>query len=168
MAPEEIQLEVSEEVKNLCRERGIRIEQIEQVIQHAEAAGDKLHQSGTDRYLAKLKISEPTFYTEYSTKEGGYIVHTAYWHYSELSAESKAEESDTEVQPMVEQDKIMADKWYCFKCKERMGEEAVGLSYAGVGGGQVGIKCPKCEAAYILEQTVLEVVRKNEDEVDEK
>lgn len=81
---EEIRLEMNEQVRELIEERGIREEEVRQVIEHAEATGDKLYSQGTGRYLAKLRISEATFYIEYSIEEERYIVHTGYTHQSEI------------------------------------------------------------------------------------
>ena len=59
-------------------------------------------------------------------------------------------------------------EWYCFKCKEKMEEADITLSYVEVEGSHEGIKCPKCGTAYLLEQIVLDKVRSAEDEIDSK
>ena len=168
MTLEEMQLEMSEEVSKLCEERAVSEEEIKQVIQHGETTEEKLYQPETDRYLAKLMMKEPTYYVDYSIKEGKYIVNAAYWHYSAFVAKDEVEEIPEEVTPMAEEDKPMVEKWHCFKCKEKMEEATIVVDYMDIKGGQVGIECPKCGAAYIPEQTVVGAMRNNEDELDAK
>lgn len=59
-------------------------------------------------------------------------------------------------------------EWYCFKCKEKMVEAEVEIEYLSFPGTAMGIKCPKCGAAYLLEQRVVEEVRQKEDEIEAK
>ena len=85
MSYETVELRQSEEVKGALESRHILDEEIKMVIHNAETKGDKLYQPGEDRYLAKMKISNVTFYVEYSIAEDkAYVVHTAYCHKAEL------------------------------------------------------------------------------------
>ena len=59
-------------------------------------------------------------------------------------------------------------QWRCFKCQEDMVEAMVKLEFAGLEGSVEGISCPKCEAKYLLEETVMEKVREAEGEVSVK
>ena len=59
-------------------------------------------------------------------------------------------------------------EWYCFKCKEKMLEGDVTVSYMEVIHFVEGLKCPKCKAAYLTEETAVEVVAKGEEEVEAK
>jgi glutamate synthase (NADPH/NADH) small chain len=81
-----MEIEISNEVKDLIEKRGVREEDIREVIQYAETTGEKLYQPGTNRYLAKLRISEATFYVEYQYfgESGKYVVDTSYLHKSEI------------------------------------------------------------------------------------
>jgi glutamate synthase (NADPH/NADH) small chain len=79
-----MEIEIDNEVKELIEKRGIRVEDIREVVQHAETAGRKLFQLGKDRYLGKLRISEATFYVEYSIESGKWKVYSAYLHRSEI------------------------------------------------------------------------------------
>ncbi len=74
----------SDPVASLLEERHILDEDIIQVIQTAEETGEKLYQPDGDRYLAKLRISEATFYVEYSINDEKYTVHSGYFHRSEI------------------------------------------------------------------------------------
>jgi len=83
---QQVELEVSEQVRELLESRHILDDEVKLVIHNAEGSGEKLYQPGTDRYLAKLRIGNATFYVEYSAMgRGSYIVHTAYSHRSEFA-----------------------------------------------------------------------------------
>jgi hypothetical protein len=84
MSWEEIKLQVGDEVKKLLGDRHILEDDVKQVIHHAETEGDKLYQRDENRYLAKLRIGQATFYVEYSIGEGNYIVRSAYAHRAEI------------------------------------------------------------------------------------
>ena len=82
---EQVQFEVSDEVRQLLESRHILDDEIRMVIRNAETNGEKLYDPQTNKFLAKLRIGNATFYVEYSvTEEGSYVVHTAYSHRSEL------------------------------------------------------------------------------------
>ena len=79
----ETRLEISGEVREVLESRGIRDEDVMQVIQNAEEKGEKLYRE--DRYLTKHVIGEGTFYVEYSIAgEQTYVVHTAYSHRAKI------------------------------------------------------------------------------------
>jgi hypothetical protein len=88
MSPQEyeaIKLQKSEEVSEILESRHILDDEVKMVIHNAESKGEKLYQAETERFLAKLKIADVTFYVEYSLAgERTYIVHTAYSHRAEL------------------------------------------------------------------------------------
>ena len=60
------------------------------------------------------------------------------------------------------------EQWYCFKCKEKMVEEDIWMAYLEIVRTVPGLKCPKCNAAYLTEETAVEVVGKGEDDIDLK
>lgn len=59
-------------------------------------------------------------------------------------------------------------QWRCFKCHEDMVETIVELEFSGVEGEAEGIKCPKCEMKYLLEETVVNKVFPAEAELSYK
>ena len=87
MSWEETKLQVSDEIKQLLKERSISENEVKRVIHHAETEGDKLYQPEVNRYLAKLKMGLATFYVEYSIEEDGYLVRAAYAHRSRIVGE---------------------------------------------------------------------------------
>jgi glutamate synthase (NADPH/NADH) small chain len=84
MEHEKISLSKSQEVAQLLEERGIHDEEIKRVIHNAESTGDKLYQQDGDKFLARLRILEATFYVEYSVSGENYTVHSAYAHRAEM------------------------------------------------------------------------------------
>ena len=85
MSTLEVRLQITGEVGEILESRGIRDEDLKEVIQRAEEQGEKLYREGENRFLAKQKIGEATFYAEYSIGEGStYIIHTAYAHKSKM------------------------------------------------------------------------------------
>ena len=84
MTWEEIKLELSGEVKQLLEDRHIVEDEIKQVISNAESVGEKLYLPDENRYLAKLRIGEATFYVEYAIGEDRYVVNSAYAHKAEI------------------------------------------------------------------------------------
>lgn len=84
MTWEEIKLQVDEKGKQLMEERHISEDEVKQVIHHAETEGEKLYLPDENRYLAKLKMGEATFYVEYSVEDGNHIVRSAYVHKAEI------------------------------------------------------------------------------------
>lgn len=68
------------EVANLMNERGIREDDVKKVIFEAEKSGRKLHQEINDRFLAKGVLDNFTVYAEYSRKDDGFEIHSAYSH----------------------------------------------------------------------------------------
>ena len=84
MSWEEIKLQISDEVKQRLEDRHILEDEVKQVIHHAETEGEKLYEPNANRYLAKLRIGNATFYVEYSVEQENYIVQSAYAHKSEI------------------------------------------------------------------------------------
>lgn len=83
-SPNEVRVMKDEAVASLMEERHILDEDVKQVIYNAEVTGEKLYQREGDRYLAKMRLANATFYVEYSVASDGYVVHTAYSHRSEI------------------------------------------------------------------------------------
>jgi len=76
---------INDQARALLEERHIYEDDIKAVISAAEESGEKLYQADSNHLLAKQRISNATFYVEYTpVVEGGYEVHTAYSHRSEI------------------------------------------------------------------------------------
>jgi hypothetical protein len=88
-AAKALKIGISSDVQKLLDDRHIIEEDIRRVIEHAEATGLKLYEEGSNRFLSKLRIYEAMFYVEYSSDQGVYRIHTAYFHRFKLDEEEQ-------------------------------------------------------------------------------
>jgi NADPH-dependent glutamate synthase beta subunit-like oxidoreductase len=79
---EKITLDIPPEVQSRMEERLILVEDIKQVIAHAENTGKKLINSQTGHFLAHHRPGNVTYWVEYSPvpKSHGFAIHNAYSH----------------------------------------------------------------------------------------
>lgn len=84
---EKMNLQISDEVRELMESRHVVEEDMKKVIQNAEATGEKLYQEESDRFLARRRLGEATCYVEYSTGQDAYIAHTVYSHRAKIEGE---------------------------------------------------------------------------------
>lgn len=80
MSWEEINLEITAEVKQILEDRHIPEDDIKKVIAQAEAEGKKLYQPDSSLCLSKSRLGNYTVYVKYSVQGDTYLVHTAYQH----------------------------------------------------------------------------------------
>jgi hypothetical protein len=83
-SPEQLVLIKNESIALLLDYRHVLDQEIKRIIHNAEARGEKLYQPEGDKYLAKMEITNTTFYVEYSVASDGYMIHTAYFHRSKI------------------------------------------------------------------------------------
>ena len=83
-SPDELKVIKEDHAASVMEERHILDDDVKQVISNAEATNEKLYQPQENRYLAKMTLSNATFYVEYSITSDGYLVHTAYFHRSNI------------------------------------------------------------------------------------
>lgn len=76
----QIRLHIPEEVGRLMEGRAISREDVEKVIRHAEATGEKFVNPSSGRSLAFLRPGRVTYWVEYSGEGPDFEVHTAYSH----------------------------------------------------------------------------------------
>jgi Fe-S oxidoreductase len=79
-----IKLEISSEVAERLDQRRILVEDLQRVIQHAEAGGERLFHPQSGHYKAAHTPFKVTFWVEYSPAREGYVVHNAYAHRMEV------------------------------------------------------------------------------------
>ena len=79
-----IRLEISEEVAERMDRRRILVEDLQQVIQHAEASGEGCFHHPNGHYMAAYAPYKVTFWVEYTPTGQGYVVHNAYAHRMEV------------------------------------------------------------------------------------
>jgi Fe-S oxidoreductase len=85
-AHKNIQLEISPEVAEQMDRRRILVEDLQKVIQHAEASGETLFHPPSGHYKAAYAPYKVTFWVEYAPAGEGYIVYNAYAHRMEVTA----------------------------------------------------------------------------------
>ena len=81
---EQMSLSISGEVERHMEERGIGRDDVEKVIDHAEATGEKFVNPSNGRFLASHRPDRVTYWVEYSKVVEGYQVHRAYSHRMEM------------------------------------------------------------------------------------
>lgn len=73
-------LNVPDSVKKILDERMLELDDIKQVVMHAENTGEKIMNAGTRHYISHLVIGNVTCWAEYSVRDDGYTLHNAYFH----------------------------------------------------------------------------------------
>lgn len=84
-----INLYISEEIERLMEDRKITVEDLQNVIDHAETTGQKFINPATGRSLASLRPDRVTYWVEYSGVGGKYQIHSAYSHRMEMKRKGK-------------------------------------------------------------------------------
>jgi uncharacterized OB-fold protein len=59
-------------------------------------------------------------------------------------------------------------EWYCYKDKVRMSEAEMTLTYLELTQRIYGLRCPKCGASYLTEDTVMTNVHEAEIMIEQK
>ena len=80
----DINLELSPEVEAELDNRRILMEDLRQVIRHAEASGERLFNPHNGHYKAAYCPRKVTFWVEYTPAGEKYVVHNAYAHRMEV------------------------------------------------------------------------------------
>lgn len=78
---------VSNEVKDLMKNRWILLQDVEEVIENAEASKEKFTNPENGHWLARKILPNVTYWVEYEKKEESYIVYNAYSHRMEVMEE---------------------------------------------------------------------------------
>lgn len=65
-----VPIKMSDEIKDIMEDRGIREEDIREVLDYAETTGKKLYVEGEEHFLAKKKIGNFTANIEYTVSGG--------------------------------------------------------------------------------------------------
>ena len=77
---EKINLLLSPGVRGRMEDRRILVEDVQQVIQHAETTGRRLRNPKTGHWLAHHTPAHVTYWVEYSPSGEAFEVHNAYSH----------------------------------------------------------------------------------------
>lgn len=76
---------IPDEVLTVMEERRILVEDVTQVIAHAESTGRKLQHATKGYYIAYYQPGSVTYWAEYSPQGDGFVVHNAYCHRLEIT-----------------------------------------------------------------------------------
>ncbi len=126
---------ISPEVKEILGQRGIKEDEIAEVINEAESSKDKLV-SGSGDNIARKKIGESTIYAVYSASNGGATLKTAY---------STRLDTGEIVNAMDE------SEWKCSKCSELAWNGHSEMFYMGVRRVGPALVCKECKSVFIEE-----------------
>jgi glutamate synthase (NADPH) small chain len=86
---EKIAVRLSPEVEARMEQRRILVEDVRKVIDHAEKTGKKFFNSQNNRWLAYYRPVRVTYWVEYASEEGEFVVYNAYNHRMEIVEDSK-------------------------------------------------------------------------------
>lgn len=80
MNSQDLQLIINDEIADIIVQRGIKENEIKDVIYYALNGGTYLHTSNSERFLAKKRIDKFTAYVEYAPDNNVYKVVNVYSH----------------------------------------------------------------------------------------
>ncbi|NYT19100.1 MAG: hypothetical protein GKC08_02245 [Methanosarcinales archaeon] len=137
-------LNVSDEVNNLLKDNGFRIEEIQDIIENAESSGKKLKDAEGEVFIAKGVSDNLTTYAVYAPlSNGAFELKSAYAHKMNVAGLTGGS--------FVEVEYDDDSGWICHNCNETAVDRNVDMSYLDVSRPGPGIVCPKCGDVYISE-----------------
>ena len=133
---------ITSEVQSLLDERGIRAEDLHQVLSHAEQSKQFHTQTGTGHRLACFTPSKVTYWVEYEPTAAGYRIFTAYSHRMKIlhgfNIPAKKEQTFTE--------------WLCTACALPLQLATVKLAYLDETFAVDIPACPACQRVLVSEE----------------
>ncbi|NPV92486.1 MAG: FAD-dependent oxidoreductase [Firmicutes bacterium] len=81
---EAVKLDIPDQVRELLEQRLILVEDVQKVIEYAEATGCKLRDRDSGNFLACHKPGYVTYWVEYSPRGEAFVLHNAYSHRMEV------------------------------------------------------------------------------------
>ncbi len=134
-----VNINLSLEFKKLADEQGIPLDQVKEVIEHAEATQEKMVLG--NKNLGKKRIGTTTVYVIYDSKGGALEPVSTYFHRMEEKGAA---------------DFVMDDvqEWICPKCNEKAVRASMYVSYMGITRQAPIIACPKCKHGFFEDYVV--------------
>lgn len=133
---EKMKVNIPDDVKETIGKRGIKVEEIQEIIDAAESTKKKLVSADGSRNLAKKQIGDVTIYADYSIADGEAKLNTAYSHRIALGTTVNM------VEPA---------PWKCAQCNEDVMAGHVNMSYMQVDRVGPALICPKCNDSWVEE-----------------
>jgi hypothetical protein len=133
------------QVRALLEERGIREENIRQVLSFAQAGKAYHLQPATGRCLASYRPDKVTYWVEYAQEEGGLRIFTAYSHRMKIL-------EGFNLPPKKEQTDL---GWICAACDVPLAAATVKLTYMDETFGVDLPACPSCQRVLVTEEQAI-------------
>ena len=77
---DQMRIEISQPLRKLMEQRMILVDDVKQVIRHAEETGEKMLDQESSRWVAHFRPGCVTYWVEYSAQSSDFVVHNAYSH----------------------------------------------------------------------------------------
>lgn len=158
MSDQKTQLQISPKVQQLLEERGIREENLQQVIAAAEEQQKYHLDTVSEHRLAYLILPRVTYWVEYQPTEGGHTVFTAYSHRMEIL-------EGFNLPPKGELETLT---WKCIPCGRFLETATVKLFYLEETFGVDLPACPECQRIFISEKNAVEKMALAEKMLEDK
>jgi hypothetical protein len=161
----EMEICITDKVKKLLEERGIKREDVKEVIEHGESTRRRFYMPEEKRFLGKKRIGNVTVNVEYSA-DG--TVHTAYTHRAKL-LENTSKPMVTELGGKVDvygegteqkRDETVGTQklgvpWSCSKCNEKAVPANTEVTFMNIQRSIYSMACPKCGLVILEEPTAV-------------
>ena len=147
------------DVLNFLDERGIREDDIRQVLNFAESNRQFLIHKVTGHYLAHFTPGKVTFWVEYQPQDNGYRIYNAYSHRMKIilggyNIPSKKEQVET--------------GWFCAACDLPLQLAVVKLTYLDETFAVDLPSCPSCQRVFVSEEQAVVKMAQAERMLEDK
>jgi hypothetical protein len=140
-------LQISPDVLSRLEARGIREEEIRQVLLNAESGRQFHMQTATGHRLAYFAPSKVTYWVEYGPEAGGYLIYTAYSHRMRLLHGFNMPSKKAQTEP--------ESDWTCASCDLPLTVATVKLAYLDETFAVDLPACPACQRVLVSEEQAI-------------
>lgn len=153
-------INVTEEVENTLKDDGLKKEEIQEIIESANANGSKLKSRSEDTYIAKGESENLTVYAVYTPSSNGNVdLNNVYTHKMNVNGPTGGEIGEVEYDD--------ESDWICERCNEIALQRNVDMNYLGITRPGPALICPKCNETYVT-QGVATTLKTAESILEEK
>ncbi len=151
------EVRIKAEVTGLLEERGIRIDDVREVLEFAEETKNYYVHDLSGRCLAYFRPAHVTYWVEYGMEEGLRTVHRAYSHRMEI----------LEGFNMAGKERGVVE-WTCANCSTRLEHATVKLRYLDETFEARLPACPVCQRVFVSEEDATEKMARAEKMLEDK
>jgi len=155
---EQISIKIDAPVSETLKERGIRRQDVQQVLASSRQTGNFFTRGSDGRCLAYSMTEKTTYWVEYMMEEDGYRIFTAYSHRMQI-----LEGLNMPVQPKEER-----IDWLCAKCAKPLEWATVKLTYLDETFAADIPACPSCRRPLVSEKDAVEKMAVAEKMLEDK